>query len=223
MISKTCLQLFGIGFGFGLAGPCLFVCTPVLAAYIAGRQMAWRQTLSNIFMFLVGRLLAYLILGYLAGLSGIVLRQFCSSKLIIFINALGGIIVILLGIYVWLGREPFSLSGKCGADKIFSSGSLLILGFTMGALPCTPLLALLLEIALISKTALNGIAYALFFGLGTLASGFITITVLSGTLAWLPAKILKSKRSSLIFRTICALLLIWLGVNTIFCKAGIVN
>jgi thiol:disulfide interchange protein DsbD len=223
MIIKTYLQLFGIGFGFGLAGPCLLVCTPVLAAYIAGRQAAWKRTLSDILIFLVGRLFAYLILGYLAGLSGVVLRQFCSSKFIIFVNALGGVIIVLLGIYVWVGKEPFRLFGKCGAGTIFSSGSLFMLGFTMGVLPCAPLLALLLEIALISKTALSGIVYALFFGLGTLVSGFIVITALSGTLAWLPAKILKSKKSNLIFRTICALLLMWLGLNTIFCKTEIVN
>jgi sulfite exporter TauE/SafE len=91
-------------------------------------------------------------------------------------------------------------------------------------------LALLLEIALVSKTALDGMLYALFFGLGTVVSGFIVIGGLSGILTWLPLKVLKSKRSNLIFRIICALLLIWLGLNLIFqfypysvYKTGILN
>lgn len=226
----TYLQLFGIGIGFGLAGPCLLVCAPVLITYVAGKQATWKQALSDIFVFLFGRLLAYLALGYLAGLSGIILRQFCNLSLIPFIKALGGAIIVLLGIYVWLGKEPFSWLHKCKANTIFSFSSLFMLGFIIGVFPCAPLLALLLEITLVSKTALNGMFYALFFGLGTLVSGFIVIGGLSGILTWLPAKLLKSKRSNLIFRIFCALLLIWLGLNLIFrifpynvYKAGVVN
>lgn len=226
----TYLELFGIGIGFGLAGPCLLVCAPVLITYIAGRQLAWRQALRDIFVFLSGRFLAYLVLGYLAGLSGIILRRFCNLDLIPFVKALGGAIIIVLGIYVWLGREPFVCLGKCKTGKIFSFSSLFILGFIIGIFPCAPLLALLLEITLISKTALEGMFYALFFGLGTFISGFIVIGGLSGILSWLPTKILKSKRSNLIFRIICALLLIWLGLDLIFrfypysvYKAGVVN
>lgn len=212
----TYLQLFGIGFGFGFAGPCLLVCTPVLTAYAAGRQATWKQALSDISVFFWGRFLAYLILGYLAGLSGIILRRFCNLDLIPFVKALGGVLIILLGIYVWLGKEPFPWSGQCKADTIFSGSSLFMLGFIMGVFPCAPLLALLLEITLVSKTALAGVFYALFFALGTSISGFMVIGGLSGILTWLPAKILKSKRSNLIFRIICALFLIGLGVNLIF-------
>jgi len=226
----TYFQLFGIGFGFGLAGPCLLVCAPVLITYVAGRQATWRQALRDIFIFLLGRFLAYLILGYLAGLSGIILRQFCDLSLIPIVKALGGAIIVLLGIYVWLGREPIARLCKCKANTIFSFSGLFMLGFIIGVFPCAPLLALLLEITLISKTAFAGMFYALFFGLGTLISGFIVIGGLSGILTWLPAKVLKSKRSNLIFRIICALLLFWLGLNLIFrlypysaYKTGVLN
>jgi cytochrome c-type biogenesis protein len=226
----TNLELFGIGFGFGLAGPCLLVCAPVLITYVLGRQARRKQAFSDIFVFLLGRLLAYLLLGYLAGLSGVILRRFCNLSLIPFVKALGGAIIILLGIYVWLKKEPFPWLGKYKAETIFSFSSLFMLGFIMGVFPCAPLLALLLEITLISKTALNGMFYALSFGLGTLISGLLVIAGLSGILTWLPTKILKSKRSNLIFRIICALLLIWLGLNLIFrlypyniYKTGVVN
>ena len=226
----TYLQLFGIGIGFGLAGPCLLVCAPVLITYVVGRQARWKQALRDIFVFLSGRFLAYLVLGYLAGLSGIILRRFCNLDLIPFVKALGGVIIILLGISVWWGRECFPRLHKWKANTIFSFSSLFMLGFIIGVFPCAPLLALLLEITLISKTALDGMFYTLFFGLGTFISGFMVIGGLSGILTWLPNKILKSKRSNLIFRIICALLLIWLGLDLIFrfypysvYKAGVVN
>jgi sulfite exporter TauE/SafE len=212
----TYLQLFGIGIGFGLAGPCLLVCAPVLITYIAGRQISWRQALSDIFVFLSGRFLAYIILGYLAGLSGIILRRFSDLNSIPFFKALGGIIIMLLGVYVLMGKEPLPWLHKHKANTIFKFGSLFILGFIIGLFPCAPLLALLLEIALVSKSAFDGMLYALFFGLGTFISGFIVIAGLSGILTWLPVKLLKSRKSNLIFRVICALLLFWLGLNLVF-------
>ena len=211
----TFLQLFGIGFSFGLAGPCLLVCTPVLIAYIAGKQVRFRQALVDIAIFLTGRLLAYLILGYLAGLSGLILRQFSNSSLVAFFKISGGIIIILLGVYLWLGKEPSSWVCRRKASAIFNSTGLFILGFAIGVFPCAPLLALLFEIALVSKSAWGGLFYALAFGLGTFFSGFIVMAALSGIFPRLPAGIIKSKTVSLIFRAICAVLFILLGLSLI--------
>lgn len=212
----THLQIFGIGFSFGIAGPCLLVCAPILITYIAGKQTIWRKALGDIFIFLLGRLLAYLILGYLAGLSASLLRQFSSSNLISFFKPLGGIVIILLGVFVLTGKEPASWACKFTSKKISNFSSLFILGFIIGMFPCAPLLALLFEIALISKTAFEGMLYALFFGLGTLISGLIVIGSLAGIFSWLPSRIFKSKISNLVFRIICALLLVLLGLGLIF-------
>jgi sulfite exporter TauE/SafE len=212
----TYLQIFGIGFSFGVAGPCLLICAPILITYIAGKQTTWRHVLSDIFMFFVGRLLAYLILGYLAGLSGSLLRQFSSSDLLGFFKPLGGLIIILLGISVLAGKESSFGICKFAGNKVTGFGSLFVLGFITGLFPCAPLLALLFDIALISKTAMAGMFYALFFGLGTLVSGLIVVGSLAGILAWLPSRIFKSKRSNFVFRTICALLLVLLGLGLVF-------
>jgi len=214
--TATLLQLFGIGFSFGLAGPCLLVCTPVLISYLVGKQANSKQALLDISVFLFGRLLAYFLLGYLAGLSGLVLRQFANSGLVSSLKLAGGIIIILLGIYVWLGREPLSWLCKRKAGAIFNSGSLFILGFIVGVFPCAPLLALLLEIALISKSPIGGMFYALFFGLGTFISGVIAVGALSGIFTWLAPKIFKSRTAGLLFRSACSALLILLGLNLIF-------
>ena len=90
-----------------------------------------------------------------------------------------------------------------------------MLGFSVGITPCAPLLALLFEITLISKNAMEGMSYGLAFGLGTFLSGFIVVGILTGILASFPAHILKSKAGKLIFRIACALLLISLGASLI--------
>jgi len=187
-----------------------------LITYIAGKQTTWKRALIDIFYFLTGRFLAYLVLGYLAGLSGTILRQFCKAGFIPVVKVFGGVIIVFLGAYVWLGSEHFSRLCKGRSGSAFNLGSLFILGFVVGMFPCAPLLALLLEITLISKTPLGGMCYALFFGLGTFISGFIAMGILSGIFTWLPPKVLRSKKSNLVFRTICALLLIWLGLDLIF-------
>jgi thiol:disulfide interchange protein DsbD len=212
----TYWQLFTIGFSFAFAGPCLFSCAPVLVIYISGKRLKWKQALSDIFIFLFGRLLAYLLLGYLAGLSGVVLRQFGGLKFLPVLKIFGGVIIILLALQIWLGKELFSNECFCKHKRLLNCGSLILLGFIMGIFPCAPLLALLFEIALISKSGLIGLTHSLFFGLGTFISGFIVIGVLSGALRLLPQKFLKSKLSNNIFKGVCAVLLILLGLRIIF-------
>jgi len=212
----TYWQLFAIGITFGFAGPCLFTCAPALVVYITGKQLSWRQALSDIFIFLSGRLLAYLLLGYLAGLSGLLLRQFTGSKLLPVLKTSGGVLIIFLALQIWIGKGFLPDKCFCKTKGILNYGSLFLLGFIMGVFPCAPLLALLFEIALISKSGFTGLTHSLFFGLGTFVSGFIVIGVLSGALTLLPQKIFRSRISNLIFRAICALLLILLGLRLIF-------
>jgi len=245
----THLQLFGIGFSFGIAGPCFLVCTPILIAYTTGIRRKWRDALGDTFIFLSGRLSAYIILGYLAGLSGTLLRQFTNSGLAVFFNPLAGLVSILLGIFVLINREPAHCAdasahskiypaaqhpviqdgdrrgkmshqrkGRPGfsPDRLHNTGSLFALGFLIGVAPCAPLLALLLQIALMSSSALEGAAYTLSFGMGTSISGLIVVGVLAGFLSGFTARAFKSKKTNFIFRIICALLLMLFGVRFMF-------
>jgi len=212
----TYLQLFGIGLSFGFSGACFLSCTPVFITYLAGRKLKWGQGLIEALIFLSARLSAYLVLGYLAGLSAALLKQFANSGFSSFLKPLGGIIVVALGILILLSRDPGYCGCKFSTNKALTFSSLLILGFTIGIFPCAPLLALLFEVTIISKTALEGLLCALSFGLGTFISGFVIIAGLSGIISRLPGRILKSNLSLSVFRIICALLLILLGVNLIF-------
>ena len=101
------------------------------------------------------------------------------------------------------------------AGDRYKMAGVLGLGFVMGIAPCGPLTALLFEIVLISNNAFDGALYALSFGMGTFLSGMIVIGAISGILAWLPARFLKSGRSVLIFKIVCAVFLIIFGLGLI--------
>jgi sulfite exporter TauE/SafE len=208
-------QLFVLGLSFGFAGPCFLSCTPFLAAYLAGKEAKWKHGLADAMVFLSARLLAYIILGCLAGLSSGLIRSSGSFIHVPLFRILGGAVIILSGIFVLFSGKPFYCKRRFLENKAFNFGSLFFLGFIIGISPCVPLAGLLFEIALISQNALQGAFCALSFGLGTFISGFIVIAVLSGIIAWFPANVLKSNLSLFLFRVICALLLIFLGLNFI--------
>ena len=207
----TYLQLFGIGFSFGIAGPCLFFCAPVLATYVAAGQKDMREALSRISIFLSGRILAYAVLGYFAGLSGELIRRLISSHYIRYVKPIAGIISIILGMIILLHKNDGNCACTDRPAKRRSSAGFFIFGFLIGCAPCGPLAALLLEIALISKSAFQGAAYALAFGLGTFLSGLIVVGLLTGVMGLVPSKILKFEKGRLIFRIACAALLILFG------------
>lgn len=209
----TDLQIFGVGFSFGIAGPCFFFCTPVLITYLLGRRERWQEALSDILVFLIGRLSAYVLLGALAGLSGAVLRRFIHPSAAVFISPLSGAVSIILGVFVLIYKEPVTCAcGQGTARRIYGYSSLFTLGFILGISPCAPLTALLLEIALMSKSIVEGASYAFFFGLGTLLSGLLVVGALAGIIGGLVKRLVKSKAATAAFRIVCAALLILLGV-----------
>lgn len=212
----TAIQIFAIGFSFGVAGPCFLSCSPALITYSLGTKRKLNEVLSDIFIFLSGRLLAYILLGYLAGLSGVVLRQFMSSHLASFLKPVSGVISIIWGVFVLISKQSDSFVCRWIQNKISNFTSLLLLGFFIGISPCVPLLALLSEIVLISKSSWDGVCYGLFFGLGTFISGLIIIGAMTGILRGLAERIFRSKNSRFIFRIVCALLLILWGLSLIF-------
>ena len=210
------MQLFGIGFGFGVAGPCLLVCTPAVIAYIAGSKIAGSRAIRYISYFLLGRLSAYTILGALAGLSGSALRRFTGPAAFPYLNLSAGVISILLGVFVMFGGFTGSLLCRVSRMKTSNFTGLFALGFIMGVSPCAPLSALLFEIALMSKGMADGVVYSLAFGLGTSLSTLIVIGGISGLLVWLPERFLRSRSAGMIFRAVCALFLVFLGAGLIF-------
>lgn len=212
----TYLQLFGIGLSFGFAGPCFLTCAPVLITYIAGSGKSPAAVFKDIFTFLSGRLLAYLLLGALAGLSGTALKNFTGSSLSLYLQPLAGAVTILFAVIIFTGKN----GGSCvkvptTRDKALNFGGIFTFGFMIGVSPCAPLLAILFNITLMSKGLPDGVFYMLFFGLGTFLSGLITIGVIAGLLTRVSAAFVKSKTVAVIFRNVCALLLLALGLGMV--------
>lgn len=212
----THLQVFGIGFSFGLAGPCLLTCTPIVITYLAGRKKRFVESLIDLITFLTGRLAAYCLLGYAAGLSAILLNRFTHPKAALFFKPLAGVVSIVLGIIVLISKDTQGRECRQQENKIYNFGGLFVLGFALGVAPCAPLAALLFEIALMSKSAVEGASYALSFGLGTFVSGLFAIGALAGIVNWLPAKMLRRKSAFLIFKTACSALLVIFGIGLIW-------
>jgi len=213
----THLQIFGIGFSFGIAGPCFLFCTPILITYILGRRDRLGASLGAVVIFLFGRLAAYTLLGAIVGVSGGALRRVIESGAARYLNITSGIVSILLGVLVLLNREPASCGCNTSGVKAGSNiGSLFVLGFSVGISPCAPLVALLFEIALISKGAFDGAAFAFSFGAGTFLSGIIVIGALAGVLRGIAATVVRSRMGNNIFRIACALLLMAFGAGIIF-------
>lgn len=209
----THLQVFGIGFTFGIAGPCFLVCTPILITYIVGRGDRWGVAVIDIGLFLFGRLFAYCLLGAIAGFGGYYLRRLAESGFVTYFNLASGLLSIALGVLIFFHKETPLCAHKRAHNNIYDFGSVLALGFLVGISPCVPLTALLLEIALISRTPLDGAAYAFSFGFGTFLSGAIIIGVLAGILKGSAGRLIRSKGANLIFKTICAGLLIIFGLK----------
>lgn len=215
MISSliTYLQIFGIGFSFGIIGPCFLTCAPVLITYVAGSKKALPDAFKDIFVFLSGRLLAYLLLGALAGLSGTVLQKFTSSNISSHFKTLAGGVTIFFAFLILVYRDDKTCSCPDFRSKLFNFGGIFTFGLFIGLSPCAPLLALLFDITLISKNIVDGMLYALFFGLGTFLSGLIIIGIIMGILTRLPSAIIKSKYVNIIFKIICAVLLAVMGLG----------
>jgi sulfite exporter TauE/SafE len=205
-------QVFAIGLGLGFTGPCLFYCLPIILTFTSGAQQEYKKSLVDISVFFCGRLLAYILLGCLAGMSGALLRRFIDSGLAAYLNPLAGLISIGLGILILFNKK--TKEGKCAgkSSKVGVFGGLFLFGFIIGISPCAPLLVLLLEIALISKSALQGALYGLSFGLGTFISGVIVAAGFSGLSIWVPGKFLRSEGARFVLKIVCALALVLFGL-----------
>lgn len=208
----TYVQVFGIGFSFGVIGPCFLTCAPALLAYVAGTQKRLSSVALDVSVFLCGRLVGYCVLGAVAGLSGYIIRKISSPSMSAISGYAGGILSIVLGLTVLSGIRTSSSCSHAKIGQVYNFGGLFLFGLVIGVSPCAPLAALLLEIALISKSAVDGLIYALFFGLGTFLSGLLVVGGAAGFFSRVPAHLIRSPKINTIFKIFCAILLISFGI-----------
>jgi len=209
---KTVISIFVLGLSFGW-GPCLASCGPLFLSFTAGTKKDIYKSLGSYFLFSFSRITVYIILGLLVFSFG----RFIFDKLSIFfkiILLIGGSFIVLLGLVMSLGQDF-----KFGICKLLhrhaiekDKKSLIIFGLVLGFLPCIPLITVLSYSSLVAKTWLENIIYVFSFGLGTIFSPLIILSILSG---FLP-RILDGKSIyERIFRIICGLIIILLGIQLI--------
>ena len=193
MISEL-IEALSLGFLYGL-GPCTLSCAPLVVPLImsTAKNKKHGVVLSLIFSF--GRVISYMILGFLAGLLGYNLAGGISPKYL-------GIFTIFLGLFLL-----FKIQNKCifkSKIKINSPIIALTSGIIYGFGPCPPLMALL-GLAILSKSAITGALMAFVFGLGTIISPIIIIGFFSGWFA-------KQKELKEVIPYVSGIFLIILGI-----------
>jgi sulfite exporter TauE/SafE len=208
------LKLLTAGIGMGW-GPCLAFCGPILLPYIAAARGGWREGLRMSAMFSLGRLLGLAILGGLASVAFASINRFFPPHRSGYLYLAMAIFIMLVGVLVVLGKgfelplhrtfRKYVVDGRRGAVTA-------LLGFLIGISPCVPLVTILTYIACTVTNVLQGVAYALCFGIGTI----VPVMVLGPLVGLLPEKVFRSSRHLRVFRTVCGGILILFGLQLLY-------
>ena len=210
------LEMFLTGLALGV-GPCMLFCLPILIPFVAGTVDGWIEGLKAAIVFSLSRLMAYVLLGLVAGLSGEVLIGFLGrAEFGNYVWAIGGSFISLLGILILLGGESRLTFWRplFGYPLKYGLGSLVLLGFIVGVTPCATLLGILTYIALSVRTPMAGAYYSLCFGLG--AAITTPITLLGMIAGGAPRLIFRTPKVREVFKRSCGLILVLLGARQIF-------
>lgn len=163
---------YSSGFLLGLSTGvvCLAYCGPVLIPFLMGEGNTINRNLGSVALFLAGRLIAYVLIGLLAGIIGSSLLQPSTIKTV-FMGMVYIILSVLLIIYgfhrfreVCLGRSRLQFKKSKGRRRDFLiplSG-----GFATGLNLCPPFL-LAITGALDTGEVADSILFFIMFFIGT--------------------------------------------------------
>ncbi len=201
------IDAFLVGLTYGLT-VCSWSCLPYIGPYVMGGDGGFVRGIRSAFVFSLGKLISYAALGAAAGYFGSML----SGNYRDFFQGASALVILWLG-----GSMLFEEQGRCGKSKHaiwFKQGGvqLLLLGVTMGLIPCLPMSGVLLY-ASGNNSAVNGFLLLSVFGFGTMLSPLI---IIAGTMSSVSKGIkLKIPGHSLLLRRVCALILISGGVKNL--------
>jgi len=161
-----------LGLSVGLT-TCTVACLPYLGTWVVGQGLGTRAAFSDTAAFATGKVLAYGVLGGLAGGMGQVLLKFLQGGMG---HALIGLVAVGSGVYL-LWRRP--LGQRCRMSQSERSLSPFSMGFALSFTPCAPLVALLATAATTGNIPV-GVLYGLLFGIGAAMTPlFIVIPLLA--------------------------------------------
>jgi len=215
---RTVASLLLLGLSFGI-GPCLATCGPILIPYIVGNKKNTLKSLGVYFLFSSARIAVYLVLGVAVFFLGRLIIEMQLARFSRYISVFFGIFLIIVGaLTAWgnnLGQRQengfcrFVHKNLLTRDK----KNVILMGLITGLAPCAPLLALFAYLGLVSKTWVHALIYSFSFGLGTLLSPLLILSLLAGLI---PNLLTGQKQVySKILSFVCGLVIIFFGVQLI--------
>lgn len=154
----TLFTIWLLGVSLGLTA-CTATCLPFMGTWILGRGGSQLQALRDTALFVSGRIVAYSLLGAIAGSAGAWLAQALRG-------GTGNLVIGLTSIAagIWLLRSG-KTNAPCGIARGAGSTPPLLMGFSLSLTPCAPL-ASLLAVCAAAGSARTGMANGVAFGLG---------------------------------------------------------
>jgi len=209
-MAENLYYLFVSGIILG-SGPCLVSCAPFLVIYTAAQKKGIKRSLYSYGIFSCGRLLSYILWGFVCALGAVYLQSETISRYIQNIYFVLGVFIILLGIATSLGTKDF-FGRTCALLNQGNIRNVGIAGFLVGLSPCLPLLGMLNYVVLISKNPWDAMMYLFVFGLGTTLSPLVLAVVFSGKFAQILS---RNPRIKIFLQYACGALLVFLGAQIV--------
>lgn len=166
------VSIWVLGLSVGLTA-CTATCLPFMGALVVGGGHSPLNAFRQTGAFALGKVLAYAVLGAVAGLFGEILLDVIESNLGHWL--IGGA-SILAGAFLVFSHK---VAKGCSTSRFFQGAPPFVLGFVLSFVPCAPLAALLAAAAL-GADPLHGLAMGMAFGLGAaLTPLFVVVPLLS--------------------------------------------
>lgn len=139
---------------------CLGICLPIFVPLLLAQKRKTKESFWLVLEFSFGRLLGYILFGFIIGYLGVVIESLLVHKIAVFTTLFLGLLMIgySLGLIHWGVKV-------CQRSFIWLKIPFL-LGFLTGASPCPPFLASLGYVFNL-QSILLGVVYFLFFFFGT--------------------------------------------------------
>ncbi|OGS20686.1 MAG: hypothetical protein A2252_04755 [Elusimicrobia bacterium RIFOXYA2_FULL_39_19] len=189
---------------------CLLLCLPIIIPFITVKQNNWKTCLKMTLTFSFSRVLGYIVLGILS-VSAFKLALSLFNEQAVFIKLFLGLFIIISGIsFLFSENKGFFAKNIC---KLFNKKiNMVLLGFLTGVSPCAPLISFFIYVASVSSNIYEGSILAFSFGMGTVISILIPLSVFFG---FLNVNFCNSKILITTVRIVGSIILIIFGLRII--------
>lgn len=190
---------------------CLSFCAPILVAYVASHKANFKQSFLSYLTFSLSKLTSYIILAALAALGVSIIHHSIFEKYSYLIYLVLGCFTVGIGLTGLVSNQK-NMSKLCQWLHKGNIRNMGVVGLLVGFSPCLPLLGILNYIIIIADSSFKAVMFSLVFGIGTVLSPLLLLTILSAKVAEFFS---KNKALTLTIRVLSASVLIFLGVKII--------